>query len=213
MIDTGPAAPEHVKKWHNELEPQMAPEQQSMIQLRKQAGVEPEEIDMILLTHLHWDHAYHLEKYPNAKIYVSKVELDFALNPLPPYLFVYENWQVGLTPYFVQSMSRMVQIDMASTRITEHVTMIPTPGHSPGHMSVVVETGEGLYVLAGDAIATRENLKPLPERHLPFHMIGLYMDFQAAWKSLETIMKVVNGDETRVLGVHDPAALAKKRYP
>src|SRR4030042_1680351 len=76
----------------------------------------PEEIDIILLTHLHYDHAYHLERYPNAKIYVSKVELNFALNPLPPYFFTYENWQIGLTPYFIPSISRMVQIDMVELK-------------------------------------------------------------------------------------------------
>jgi len=80
-------------------------------------------------------------------------------------------------------------------------------------MAVIVETAEGPFVLAGDAIATRENLKPLPERRLPFHMIGLYMDFAAAWRSLESIMQAAGGDDTRVLGVHDPEALAKKIYP
>ena len=87
MVDTGPPSPEHAIKWHKELQPKIAPDQQSMIQLQKQANVKPEEIEIIVLTHLHWDHAYHLEEYPNAKIYVSKIELDFALNPLPPFFF------------------------------------------------------------------------------------------------------------------------------
>lgn len=213
MVDTGPASPEHMIKWHKEMEPRIAPDQQSMIQLQKQANVKPEEIDIILLTHLHYDHSYHLEKYPNAKIYVSQVELNFALNPLPPYLFTYENWQIGLTPYFIPAIPRMAQIGMVETKITEHVSMIPTPGHCPGHMSVVVETSKGPYVLAGDAVCTRENLMPLPERHLPFRMIGLFMDFQATWRSMETIMKIVNGDATRVLCCHDPASVAKKVYP
>jgi glyoxylase-like metal-dependent hydrolase (beta-lactamase superfamily II) len=213
MVDTGPASPEHMIKWHKEMGPQIAPDQQSMIQLQKQAHVKPEEIDMILLTHLHYDHAYHLEKFPNAKIYISKAELSFALNPLPPYFPTYENWQIGMTPFFIPSIPRMVQIDMVETKITEHVSMIPTSGHCPGHMSVVVETSKGPYVLAGDAVCTRENLTPLPERHLPFRMIGLFMDFQAAWKSIETIIKIVDGDATRVLCCHDPAALTKKVYP
>jgi glyoxylase-like metal-dependent hydrolase (beta-lactamase superfamily II) len=80
-------------------------------------------------------------------------------------------------------------------------------------MSVVVETSKGPYVLAGDAVCTRENLMPLPERHLPFRMIGLFMDFQATWRSMETIMKIVDGDASRVLCSHDPAAVAKKVYP
>jgi glyoxylase-like metal-dependent hydrolase (beta-lactamase superfamily II) len=118
-----------------------------------------------------------------------------------------------MTPFFIPFIPRMVQIDMAPINITEHISMIPTPGHSPGHMSVVVQTDEGPYVLAGDAVCTRENLMPLPERHLPFRMIGLYMDFQAAWKSIEKILDTVDGDARRVLSAHDPAALAQKVYP
>lgn len=213
MVDTGPSSGEHAAKWHKEFGPEIAPDQQSFIQLEKQIGVKPQEIDIILLTHLHWDHAYHLEKYPNSKIYVSKTELNFALNPLPPFFFSYENWQMGLTPFFIPSIPRMVQIDMVPQKITEHVSMIPTPGHCPGHMAVAVETTRGTYVLSGDSVIGRENLKPLQERYSPFRMIGLYMDFEAGWKSIETILRVVDGDTTRIFCSHDPMALAKSFYP
>jgi len=213
MVDTGPASPEHATKWHKEVEPQIAQDQQSMIQLEKQANVKPEEIDIILITHLHWDHAYHLEKYPNAKIYVSKAELNFALNPLPPFFFSYENWQIGLIPFFIPSIPRIIQIDMVVQKLTENVYMIPTPGHSPGHMAVVVKTDKGPYVLAGDAVLSQENLIPLKERYLPFRMIGLYMDFEAGWKSIETILNIVDRDTTRVLSAHDPVVLSKKVIP
>jgi N-acyl homoserine lactone hydrolase len=213
LVDSGPPSPEHVAKWHKEFKAQIASDQQSMIQLEKQLNVKPEEIEVILLTHLHWDHAYHLERYPNAKIYVSKVELNFALNPLPPFFFSYENWQTGLTPFFIPSIPKMVQMDMVPLKITDHISMIPTPGHCPGHMAVVVEADKGPYVLAGDAIFCQENLMPMPERRLPFRMIGHYMDFQSAWESMETIIKIVDGDSTRVLCAHDPVAYAKKVYP
>jgi len=213
MVDTGPSSPEHAIKYHKEVGPQIKPDEQSYIQLEKVTGVKPEEIDLILLTHLHWDHAYHLEKFPNAKIYVSKRELEFALNPLPPFFYSYENWQTGLVPFFIPAIPRMIQIDMAPTKITEHISMIPTPGHCPGHMAVVVETQKGPYVFAGDAIIGQENMQPLPERHSPFRMIGLYMDFEAQWKSMETIMRIVDGDHNRVLGAHDPVVLAKDVLP
>ena len=213
MADTGPSSGEHAAKWHKEVAPDIGPDLVSYIQLEKRVGVKPQEIDMILLTHLHWDHAYYMEKYPNAKIYVSKTELDFALNPLPPFFFSYENWQTGLTPFFIPSIPRMVQIGMVAQRITEHVSMIPTPGHSPGHMAVVVETAKGPYVLTGDAVITQENLKPVPERHAPFQMIGLYMDFEAQWRSMETILRIVDGDKSRILCNHDPGIFTKNVYP
>ncbi|MDT3701135.1 MAG: N-acyl homoserine lactonase family protein [Thermincola sp.] len=212
MVDTGPAGPEDAAA-HKEVGPQVGPEDQSYIQLEKVTGVKPEEIDLILLTHLHWDHAYNLEKFPNAKIYVSQKELEFALNPLPPFFNSYENWQVGRVPFFLQAIPRMVQISMTATKITEHVSMIPAPGHTPGHMVIVVETKNGPYVLAGDAIIKQENMQPLPERKLPFRMTGLYMDFQAQWKTMETIMTIVDWDTSKVLGHHDPVALSKYVLP
>lgn len=213
MVDTGPASGEHAVKWHKEVGPNIGPDQVSYIQLEKRVGVKPKEIDMILLTHLHWDHGYYMEKYPNAKIYVSKKELDFALNPLPPFFFSYENWQLGLTPFFIPSIPRMVQIDMVPQKITEHISMVPTPGHAPGHMAVVVETGKGRYVLPGDAVIRRENLEVVPERHIQFQMVGLFMDLVAQWKSMETIMKIVEGDKSRILCNHDPEVIAKDVYP
>jgi glyoxylase-like metal-dependent hydrolase (beta-lactamase superfamily II) len=213
MVDTGPSSPEHAIEFHKEVGPKIRPEEQSYIQLEKVVGVKPEEIDLILLTHLHWDHAYHLEKFPNADIYVSKKELEFALNPLPPFFFSYENWQTGLEPFFIPAIPRMIQIDMAPTQITKHVSMIPAPGHCPGHMAIIVETDNGPYVLAGDAIIGQENMQPLPERNCPFRMTGLYMDFEAQWKTMDTIMKIVDWDTTRVLGHHDQVALAKHVLP
>lgn len=213
MLDTGPSSGEHANRWHKETGPHILPNHESFIQLEKKIGVHPEEIDTILLTHLHWDHAYHMEKYPKAKIYVARDELNFALNPIPPFYYIYEHWQAGLTPFFLSSMNRMVQLDMAPYKITEHVTAIPLPGHSPGHMGAIVETGSGPYVLAGDAIVSRQNLMPLPERKLPFRMPGLFMDFQAQWRSIEKIMEIVKGDSTRVLANHDPESFRKDVYP
>ena len=213
MVDTGPASAEHANRWHSETGPQIPQGHESYIQLERRIGVRPEEIDTILLTHLHWDHAYHMEKYPNAKIYVAREELNFALNPIPPFYYIYENWPTGLAPFFIPSIPRMVQLDMAPHKITEHVTMIPLPGHSPGHMGAVVKTEKGPYVVAGDAIVGRENLMPLPERQLPYRMPGLFMDFRAQWHTIEQIMEIVDGDRTMVLANHDPESFSRDFYP
>ena len=43
----------------------------------------PEDIDIVILTHLHWDHVAFASKFAKAKFIVQKAELDFALNPHP----------------------------------------------------------------------------------------------------------------------------------
>jgi len=211
LVDSGVSDQEHADRWHAETNCRINPGQ-SMVALEK-IGVKPEEIDLILLTHLHWDHAYNLDKYKNAEICVAKEELAYALMPLPPHYFYYEHWNIGLTPWFTKSIQRMKTIDLVSQKIVDQVAMIPTPGHTPGSMSVVVETENGPYVICGDAVMTQENLTGNPARHTAYTMTGNFMDYQATWRSIALISEIVKADKTRVLATHDPAALSKLRYP
>jgi glyoxylase-like metal-dependent hydrolase (beta-lactamase superfamily II) len=47
-------------------------------------GVSPGEVDYVILTHLHWDHADNNEMFPNAEFLVQKDELEHAQDPIPP---------------------------------------------------------------------------------------------------------------------------------
>lgn len=212
LVDTGPSNQEHAAKWHKEVNPTITPDQNVVLALGK-LGVKPDDIEIVLLTHLHWDHAFNLEEFKNAEIYVAREELAYALMPLPPHYFSYEHWKVGLTPFYTKSIPRMKTLEMEPQQLFKNITMIPTPGHSPGGMSVVVETSQGPYVITGDAAIIRENLKGDPARHLPYTMIGLYMDFAATWKSLEAIHKIISGDTSRALPGHDSTVFEKERYP
>ena len=59
------------------------PEQEMVLAQLAKAGVKPEEIDIVVLTHLHWDHVGDVDKFPNAEFIVSQEELRFALDPIP----------------------------------------------------------------------------------------------------------------------------------
>ena len=56
------------------------------------------------------------------------------------------------------------------------------------HMSLVLETGKGPYIITGEAVIRQENLESLPDRRLTFQMIGLCLDFDTQWWSKETIL-------------------------
>ncbi|HAG11291.1 MAG TPA: hypothetical protein DCK76_07900 [Desulfotomaculum sp.] len=211
LVDPGVSDQEHADMWHDETNCRVTPGQ-SMAALEK-IGAKPEEIDIILLTHLHWDHAYHLDKYKNAEIYVAKEELTYALMPLPPHYFYYEHWNIGLTPWYTKSIPRMRTIDLVPHKIVDQVIMVPTPGHTPGSMSVVVETENGPYIICGDAVMVQDNLTGNPVKRTPYTMTGHFMDCQATWRSIAFISNIVKADKTRVLATHDPAALSKSRYP
>ena len=86
--------------------------------------------------------------------------------------------------------------------------MFPTPGHTVGHQSVVVETANETYVIAGDAAPSFDNLDGDPEQMLPFMPSGIYVNLDDAWESLEKITEIA----TFVLPSHDPRVLEKKKY-
>ena len=130
---------------------------------------------------------------PNAQFIVSDKEFRFALNPTPCLYASYEALQLGIQPMFLKVIDRIKTVDMAEKEIVEGVKIIPLPGHSPGGIGVVVETDDGPYVLAGDAVPTYDNLKGDPANNQPYIMSGGYTALQEMWKSFEIIDEIVEG--------------------
>ncbi|OIK08987.1 hypothetical protein BIV60_25120 [Bacillus sp. MUM 116] len=121
----------------------------------EQAGLKPEEIDYVLMTHLHFDHAGGLTKlvdgeyiptFPNAKIITSKIEWDEMRNPNIRSKNTYwkENWQ---------AIENQV-IPFEEKWNLGSLTMIHTGGHSNGHSILLIEDGDELAVHMADLLAT-----------------------------------------------------------
>jgi glyoxylase-like metal-dependent hydrolase (beta-lactamase superfamily II) len=81
---------------------------------------------------------------------------------------------------------------------------VPTPGHAPGHQSLVVDLAEtGRVVLTGDAAFTRQNI---------VHRETTAMDEDTARESLDLIRSLAGGDLTRVFTSHDADSWATWRH-
>jgi glyoxylase-like metal-dependent hydrolase (beta-lactamase superfamily II) len=115
------------------------------------AEINPDKVEKVILTHLHWDHAWNLDKLPNAKIYVQRKELGHAIAPYPyeRVHFGYMGEGIYRTPPFLRVADRIVALD-GETEIQPGIRVIPTPGHTFGSQSVLVDTVEGTYALVGD---------------------------------------------------------------
>jgi len=213
LVDTGPPDLEHSLKYHPYSKAELLkPEQEMEVQLAK-AGVKPEEIDIVILTHLHWDHVGNVAKFPNAQFICSQEELRFAFDPLPCLYVAYEALQLGMEPIFLKVIERIKTVEMKDKEISEGVRLIPLPGHTPGSIGVVVETEKGPHVITGDAVPKYGNLKGAPEERQPFLMTGIYTDMLAMWKSFERIHEIVGEDLSKVIPGHDPLVFQKKQYP
>jgi glyoxylase-like metal-dependent hydrolase (beta-lactamase superfamily II) len=213
LVDAGPPGMERSLKYHPYFKSEPRASEQEMPGALAKAGIKPEEIDIVILTHLHWDHVGAVELFPNAQFIVSDVELQFALNPTPCLYASYEALQLGIQPLFLKVISRIKTVEMKEKEIVKGVRTIPLPGHSPGGIGVVVDTDAGPYVIAGDAVPTYENMRGDPKNNERYFMSGVYTDMQAMWKSFELIDEIVKGDVERVIPGHESLVFKRERYP
>ncbi|RKX61192.1 MAG: N-acyl homoserine lactonase family protein [Thermodesulfobacteriota bacterium] len=102
-------------------------------------GVKPEDIDIIIHTHLHNDHCENDYKCPKAKIFVQKAEYEFLLNPHPVDHRYFADLLEGLD----------VNIIEGDQEIVEGIKVIFTPGHTPGGQSVMINTTKGKAIITG----------------------------------------------------------------
>ncbi len=119
-------------------------------------GVKREEIDALVHTHLHGDHcgwdtdADHDREimFPNATVHISQTELDYWTGPATDASPGAKPARAAVGPLVTAGRVKTFDGEFA---VTDCVTMVPTPGHTPGHCSVMVSSqGEHLLIL-GDA--------------------------------------------------------------
>jgi N-acyl homoserine lactone hydrolase len=139
---------------------QIAAEEEIGPQMRAR-GLNPEDVRWVVLTHLHQDHDGGLHHFPRAEVVVAQAEWE-AARGLGGRLRGYQNqrWPRGLKPTCIQVDSAAEAAVPAGFALTRRgdVRLIPSPGHSAGHMAVLVDEGERLVCLAGDIAYTQELL-------------------------------------------------------
>lgn len=119
-------------------------------------GLKPEDIDIVLHTHLHNDHCENDSKCTNAVFYVHEKELKQIHNPHPLDFRYNED--------FILEIEQNGQIITLSSdsEILPGIRMIHTPAHTPGGMSILINTEKGDVLITGFCII-EENLNPPPK--------------------------------------------------
>lgn len=132
-----------------------------------EAGYSPETIDLVLCTHMHLDHVgwntrWTGEKwvptFPNARYLFGRDEWrhwsnNTGIGDIPPSVAALMDFEAAMhdsvTPIVEASLHQFVEVNH---RLTDEVSIFPTPGHTPGHVSVALTSDGHRAVIAGDMI-------------------------------------------------------------
>lgn len=114
-------------------------------------NVKPEEIDYVVLTHLHWDHTGNITKFPNAKVFVRREELKEGFVP------TVVNDPNYYRPDYDQNINWELLPNGVDFELVKGVTLLSVPGHTPGTQNVLVQTSEGPVIHAADSVYWYKN--------------------------------------------------------
>ena len=207
VVDTGETSrsvlPGYFPRWHPYflfgVRTEVLPQQEIGSQLLAR-GIRPTDVRTVILTHLHTDHAGGLSHFPASRALVSQTELNIArgfAGKLRGYLpHRWPDWFDPETISFHPSEYGSFEQCHTLTKRGD-VVIVPTPGHTPGHVSVIV-LDEGLsYFLAGDTSYSQELL-------LRMKVDGVSPDEEMARLTMAKILKYAMEFPTVYLPTHDP---------
>ena len=130
LVDTGliDSTPELDREWSPRFDPDAI----------------PRDVAFVINTHLHFDHCGGNRLFAGVSIYVQRIEREAARD---------EGYTI---PEWVEfDGARYVELE-GEAELLSGLRVVPTPGHTPGHQSVLVDTEDGLVVVAGDVAYTWE---------------------------------------------------------
>jgi N-acyl homoserine lactone hydrolase len=136
----------------------------------EQAGLAPGEIDRVIMTHLHVDHTSGMRLLPAATFILARREMEGAtgrLSSLNGYAAAHlpEQRRMRLIDFEREGEPHGPFAQTVDLIGDGSVRLISTPGHTPGHLSVLLRTAQAPVLVIGDAVYT---LRSLEQEQLPF---------------------------------------------
>lgn len=207
LVDTGDSAdnstPGYYPWWNpffsKMVQIKVAPLEEVGFRLRE-IGLEPSrDIEAVILTHYHHDHTGGLHHFPHNRIIGPRQGWNLArsfqgkmMGCLP------QRWPIWLKPELVELDGPPVGPFPSSRSITKdgRIFLVPTPGHFPGHVAVVVRGENVTYFFAGDATYSQSDL-------IENRVDGVTNDPALSLATLQAIKSFASQEPTIILPAHD----------
>jgi glyoxylase-like metal-dependent hydrolase (beta-lactamase superfamily II) len=167
-------------------------------------GVKPEDVQDVVLSHLHWDHAGHWHELPNAKFHVQDAEMEYATGRCMchgPMRLPFDVEQVCTAVRFVYA--ERVKFHNGTGEIAPGIHVHKVGGHSKGQQILTVPTARGTVVLASDAAHFWHNIR----RRSPFVLLHSLQDMIEGWVLCEELAD----SPDHIIPGHDPEVT--RRFP
>lgn len=181
-----------VREWvepENEIGPQL-----------RAVGISPGDVRWVVVTHLHTDHAGGLGHFPESEILVTRPEFENASGVLGKIRgFLPDRWPDWFSPKLIDLEPASFGPFPESLKLTDagDVVIVGTAGHTPGHVSVVLEEGEASLFFAGDTSYTERLM-------IAGKADGVSPDLGAARLTLGRIQEFTRQRDVVYLPSHDP---------
>jgi N-acyl homoserine lactone hydrolase len=155
-------------------------------------GLEPKDVDLVVLSHLHFDHAGGAAIFDTSELVVQKEEYAYAQYPAAFFASYYYRKNFDLPGY------RWRLLD-GDTELVPGVTALRSDGHTPGHQSLLVQLPRtGPVILAGDSCYWQRSI----DEEIPPGVVWDPTRAMHSIKRLKTLARLTGG---RIFPSHDPA--------
>lgn len=155
-------------------------------------GVAPKDIRYVAISHVHPDHVGNLDEFPDATVIMQKAEWDYAAT-LPQ------------KPFSLDHKKQLIEGDK-DLFSDGSLTLLSTPGHTPGHESLLVHLPKTGYVLlSGDVVHFQSNWD---NRRIP----SFNTDKASSAASMEKIAKILDEKHAELWINHDKASSDARRH-
>lgn len=165
--------------------------------------VDPASIKDVVITHLHYDHAGNLDRFPNARFHIQDAEVAFATGRCMCNALLRRPYDFEDIIQFIRHVyAGRVVFHRGEAALTDGITLHPIPGHTAGLQAVRIRTDRGDVVLASDALHFYANA----ERENPFPILLDVADVLAGQARVQQLAE----SPDHVIPGHDP--LVAQRY-